>query len=135
MTWGSVRQGRRVIAFLLLNSLLPFFGCFVLSCGRVDGGTDKSVCATSGQNVNDTGVEPVVANTKTIHELLEPVWGLFGPVALGVAFVEEGEGGFGIVFAGGVGAAVTPGADYEMEGFGNAWIFRVGIGPVQSLFA
>ena len=130
MTWGSVRPRRCVIAFLLPNSLFPYFGCFVLSRGHVDWGTDKSVCATSGQNVNDTGVELVVANTKTIHELLEPVWGLFSPVAVGVALVEEGEGWLGIVFAGGVGAAVTPGADYEMEGFGNAWIIRVGIGPV-----
>ena len=130
MTWGSVRPSRCVIAFLLPNSLFPYFGCFVLSRGHVDGGTDKSVCATSGQNVNDTGVELVVANTKTIHELLEPVWGLFGPVALGVAFVEEGEGRLRIVFGRGVVAAVATGAHYEMEGFRNARIIGVGIGPV-----
>ena len=47
-------------------------------------------------------------------KLREPVGSLSGPFAVGVALVEQSEGGLGVVVGGGVRAAVAPGADCQM---------------------
>ena len=47
-------------------------------------------------------------------KLREPVGSLSGPFTVGVALVEQSEGGLGVVVGGGVRAAVAPGADCQM---------------------